>query len=51
MDDQQARAAVIGKALEHAQRTGDWQPYTKLRMQEALGEDFLNSLQMTNWGK
>lgn len=51
MDDQQSRNAAIGKALEYAQRTGDWKPYTKMRMSEALGDDFLNSLQMTTWGK
>lgn len=51
MDEQQSRNAAIGQALEYAQRTGDWKPYTKIRMTEALGEDFLNSLQMTNWGK
>lgn len=51
MDDQQTRLATIGKALEYAQQTGDWKPYTKLRMTEALGDDFLNSLQLTNWGK
>lgn len=51
MDDAQSRAAMIGKALEHAQRTGDWKPYKELRMSEALGEDFLNSLALTNWGR
>lgn len=51
MDDAQSRAAMIGKALEYAQRTGDWKPYKDLRMSEALGEDFLNSLALTNWGR
>lgn len=51
MDDAQSRAAMIGKALEYAQRTGDWTHYKSLRMSEALGEDFLNSLALTNWGR
>ena len=51
MGDQQSRAALIGQALEYAQKTGDWKPYTRIRMTEAVGEEFLNSLQMTNWGK
>lgn len=51
MDDQQSRAAMIGKALEYANRTGDWKPYKDLRMSEALGEDFLDSLARTSWGK
>ena len=51
MDESQSRAQTIAQALEYANKTGDWNTYRKLRLTEALGEDFLNSLALTNWGR
>lgn len=45
------RAQRLTDAFKWAQETGDWNPYRKARLEEALGSQFLNTLDQTNWGR
>lgn len=45
------RAQRLTEAYNHAQQTGDWGPYRKARLEEALGSQFLGTLDQSNWGR
>lgn len=47
----QARTARMTKLVKYAEETGDRKPLVKARLSEAVGEDYLNSLMDTSWGK
>jgi hypothetical protein len=45
------RAARLNELYNHAQQTGDWGPYKKARLEEALGSQFMSTLDQSQWGR
>ena len=49
--EQDATQANLNALKKYAVETGDWKPYTKARLEGALGTGFVDTLQRTTWGR
>lgn len=47
----EARTRKLRELAKYAEDTGDWKPYYKMRLEEGLGQSFLDTMDKTTWGR